>query len=600
MSKFADRARETTTTTGTGTISLGGVFNADYVTFVQGIGTGNTCFYVIAGRGTGEWETGVGTVTDLATDTLSRDTVLSNSLGTTAKINFSAGTKDCCVDMPAGVAISDFSGVLAAAQHPALTGDVTSVQGALATTLDKTMSPTWTGIHTFSPTLRASGSAPYLNLNTPADTTLTASVEAIGIKITGATRQHAQGALTTQREISITSPTYSFATSSSTITQACTLAIDSYPVLGTNAAATSLYGIWVGNTTDGMAIPNQVSPFKGGIATGKDYGTDNSAGNIFQLSSWVNNAGSAQSVAVFGGGKGLGTNSSVYGGNFVGYLDTASATAFAKGLEVDMGRLQAGTGQTLGILIAAYGTHGNTAHLWMQSALSGAEPDNCVVFSKTAGLQPVKAGGALITTSGTPSVGTGIDFATGSPVFTIAPILFGNNSFPRALNASAAQIIVGGVDTHNWQLFQSGGSGVRWLNAANTLNIFRVLDDGGMVYGMNTSAQITSNQNNYSPTDGSLPNASFYQRWSSDASRNVTGLTFPEDPLGINLQISGQTLMIVNVGSQAIVLINESGLSTAANRFTTTTGADLTLGANRMARAFYDGTTSRWRVTLLP
>ena len=94
----ADRVRETTTTTGTGTITLAGAVTG-FQTFAV-IGNSNTTYYTIAGQGTTEFEVGIGTYTSSGT-TLSRDTVLSNSLGTTAKINFSAGTKDVFVTYPA-------------------------------------------------------------------------------------------------------------------------------------------------------------------------------------------------------------------------------------------------------------------------------------------------------------------------------------------------------------------------------------------------------------------------------------------------------------------------------------------------------------------
>ena len=94
----ADRVRETTTTAGTGTITLAGAVTG-FQTFAT-IGNGNTTYYTIAGQGTTEWEVGIGTYTSAGT-TLSRDTVLSNSLGTTAKISFSAGTKDVFVTYPA-------------------------------------------------------------------------------------------------------------------------------------------------------------------------------------------------------------------------------------------------------------------------------------------------------------------------------------------------------------------------------------------------------------------------------------------------------------------------------------------------------------------
>lgn len=89
---LADRVKETSTTTGTGTLDLAGT-STGFRTFVAGIGTGNTCFYCISHRTADEWEVGIGTVTDAGTDTLSRTTVLASS-NSGSLVNFSAGTKD--------------------------------------------------------------------------------------------------------------------------------------------------------------------------------------------------------------------------------------------------------------------------------------------------------------------------------------------------------------------------------------------------------------------------------------------------------------------------------------------------------------------------
>ena len=72
----ASRIKETTTTTGTGTINLAGA-ESGYQTFVAGIGTTNSTYYCIE-SGTA-WEVGLGTVTDATPDTLSRTTILASS-----------------------------------------------------------------------------------------------------------------------------------------------------------------------------------------------------------------------------------------------------------------------------------------------------------------------------------------------------------------------------------------------------------------------------------------------------------------------------------------------------------------------------------------
>jgi hypothetical protein len=96
-----DRVRETTTTTGTGTITLGGAATG-FQSFSV-IGDSNTTFYTIQLSNTNEWEVGVGTYT-LSGTTLSRDTILESSNSGSA-VNFSAGTKDVFVTYPAEKAI---------------------------------------------------------------------------------------------------------------------------------------------------------------------------------------------------------------------------------------------------------------------------------------------------------------------------------------------------------------------------------------------------------------------------------------------------------------------------------------------------------------
>lgn len=94
---LADRVNETTTTAGTGTVTLAGAVTG-YQSF-SAIGNANTTYYTIAHQSASEWEVGIGTYTSAGT-TLSRDTVLASSSGG-AKVSFSAGTKNVFCDYPA-------------------------------------------------------------------------------------------------------------------------------------------------------------------------------------------------------------------------------------------------------------------------------------------------------------------------------------------------------------------------------------------------------------------------------------------------------------------------------------------------------------------
>ena len=112
-----DRVQETTTTTGTGTITLAGAVSG-FQSF-SAIGNGNTTYYAIV-LGS-EWEVGLGTYTSSGT-TLSRDTILESSNGGTA-VNFSAGTKNVFVTYPAEEAVyQDETGTAYAPQFAASNG----------------------------------------------------------------------------------------------------------------------------------------------------------------------------------------------------------------------------------------------------------------------------------------------------------------------------------------------------------------------------------------------------------------------------------------------------------------------------------------------
>jgi hypothetical protein len=86
-----DRVKESSSSSGTGSITLGGAFPG-YQTFDAAIATGSTVYYTIHNLTAGdddEWEVGVGTFTSPAT--LARTTVLSSSAGAPTKTNFTSG-----------------------------------------------------------------------------------------------------------------------------------------------------------------------------------------------------------------------------------------------------------------------------------------------------------------------------------------------------------------------------------------------------------------------------------------------------------------------------------------------------------------------------
>ena len=99
---IADRVKETTTTTGTGALTLAGTLTG-FTTFAARCAVGDTLYYAIqavdgTGAPTGEWECGLGTYS--GTSTLTRTTVTSSS-NSDAAVSFAAGTKQVFITMPA-------------------------------------------------------------------------------------------------------------------------------------------------------------------------------------------------------------------------------------------------------------------------------------------------------------------------------------------------------------------------------------------------------------------------------------------------------------------------------------------------------------------
>ena len=123
---IADRVRETTTTTGTGTITLGGAVN-NFETFTANLSNSDTTYYAIIDNTNGAFEVGLGTFTASGT-TLARSTIIASSNSNSA-VNFGSGTKDVFITIPASkMIVKDASGNVSGSLG--LDGDVTIVDGS--------------------------------------------------------------------------------------------------------------------------------------------------------------------------------------------------------------------------------------------------------------------------------------------------------------------------------------------------------------------------------------------------------------------------------------------------------------------------------------
>lgn len=137
------------------------------------------------------------------------------------------------------------------------------------------------------------------------------------------------------------------------------------------------------------------------------------------------------------------------------------------------------------------------------------------------------------------------------------------------------------IGANNWALAAGGAKVLEFTSSLVSAAVGISFGSSVALAGIVSPSQITGNQDNYAPTG--IATASVL-RLSSDASRNITGLSAGS---------GGEIKLAHNVGSQNIVLVDESGSSTAANRFALP--ADLTLAGDTFTLLQYDATTARWR-----
>jgi len=170
------------------------------------------------------------------------------------------GVSKFSVDELGNVTSTNVSGVA----NPTATIGLTAINGSAATSirsdgapaLSQAIAPTWTGIHTFAPTARTSGTAAQHVFTGGADTGLSASGEAVDYLIDiSQTKQHATGALTTQRHVSVLSGTDSFV-GASVVTNDATFSVDGPISGGTNATLTNAHAIYVPTKALGGAVTN--------------------------------------------------------------------------------------------------------------------------------------------------------------------------------------------------------------------------------------------------------------------------------------------------------------------------------------------------------
>jgi hypothetical protein len=150
---YFDRVKDTSTTTGTGTLTLANSAPTGFRTFGSVLSNSDTCFYAIVGGA--DWEVGIGTYTTSGT-TLARTTILASS-NSNAAVNLSSGTKDIFITHPA----SQFQWMPAIT--PPVPGDFTTVGTVTRSTTDGGVSITRasSGNYTWGLDYKAAPSTPF-------------------------------------------------------------------------------------------------------------------------------------------------------------------------------------------------------------------------------------------------------------------------------------------------------------------------------------------------------------------------------------------------------------------------------------------------------
>ena len=274
---LADRVRETTSSSGTGSVTLGGAVSG-FKAFGSVLSTNDTTYYAIIAN-SGEWEVGVGTFT--SPNSLARTTVLSSS-NSGSLVSFQSGTKNVIITQPSekavfldisGNAVSSNGGLSLSA--PTITGGTLSsptistptVSGGTFSsptiTTPLVTGGTFNSPTVVSPSITGTGNATFATITANASTTASSNLGAfnygtLGFSDTGIV-QSAQTSVNSYFQSAIQNTSSGTASSAEFIayndagtasTNYAAFGINSSGYTGTGSISTAGYGFFVTASTD--------------------------------------------------------------------------------------------------------------------------------------------------------------------------------------------------------------------------------------------------------------------------------------------------------------------------------------------------------------
>lgn len=445
-----DRVKVVSTTTGTGTFTLGAT-----VAGFQGfsvIGDGNTTYYTITDDA-GNWEVGIGTYTASST-TLSRDTVLESS-NANAKVSFPAGNKVVFVSYPADRSVMT---------------DGTTIQGNISGNAATVTNGVYTSGTYADPSWLTSVSGSKVSGNISGNAANVTGTVAVANGGTGATT--AAGALTNLGAYAASNPS-GYTSNTGTVTSVAMtvptgLSISGSPVTTTGTLALTLttgYSIpttasqtnwdsayaqrmqWDGGSTNLVAATGRTS--LGGTTVGQNFYTLTNPTAITFPRINADNTVSALDAATFrtaiGAGTGSGTVTSVTGTSPVASSGGATpAISLASGYGDTQNPFASKTANY--VLAAPNGVAGAPTFRAIVAA------DIPTLNQNTTGTAANVTGTVAIANGGTGQTTKAAAFNALSPITSTGDLVIGNgtNSATRLAIGTSGQVLTSNGTTASW------------------------------------------------------------------------------------------------------------------------------------------------------